>query len=485
MKKIAIVGGGLAGTELAYQLSKLDIKTTIYEAKLEENPSNIDLPHKTKNLAELVCSNSFRGQQLLSAAGLLKAELKELDSLIMKFAEQNSIPAGSSLTVDRNKFSQDITEYIKKNKNINLIAKHIKDPENLLEQHDIVVLAVGPSLTHGIKPWFQKSFGENLYFYDAIAPILDVSTVDMDICFWGARNSDEKSYLNAPFTKDEYYEFVETLKNGEMVKLHKGDDGLFFMGCMPAEELAKSGPNTLRFSPMRGDGLLNPHTNSTPYAAIQLRPEGINSDAYGMVGFQTRLKYGEQERIFRKIPGFKNVEFIKHGSMHRNTYINAPKELNKDMSLKNNPNIYLAGQISGVEGYIESTAHGIIVANEIIKKLNKTQTTEISHTIPITETDNNKANYKIKNNIIHKTENIADNNAEHKTKLPLNFPDYTALGSLIKYLQTERKNFQPSKINFGLFESLDELSKKNIRQGMKKKLAYREAMSKRALRFYI
>ena len=451
--RVAIIGGGLAGTELAYQLSKLDIKTTIYEAKLQTNPKELGLPHQTRNLAELVCSNSFRGQQLLSAAGLLKAELKELDSLIINFAEKTSIPAGSSLTVSRNDFSEQITKFIEKDKNIALVADTIDDPETLLEKHEIVVIAVGPSLVNSMKPWFKRFFGENLYFYDAIAPVLDVSTVDMGVCFWGARNSDEKSYLNAPFTKEEYYEFVETLKNGEKVELHKGDEGIFFMGCMPAEELAKSGPDTLRFSPMRGDGLINPHTGFSPYAAIQLRPEGFNSDAYGMVGFQTRLKYKEQERVFRQIPGFKDLEFLKHGSMHKNTYVNAPKELNKDMSLKKNDRLFLAGQISGVEGYIESTAHGISVANEIAKRLDIKFVDDVS-------------------------------NSTNKIKLPLYFPDYTALGGLNRHLQTEKKNFQPSKINFGLLAPLDQESKKNIKQGMKKKLAYREAISKRALEFY-
>jgi len=437
------VGGGLAGSELAYQLSKNNINVVLYEARLGKDYN--DGVHTTKDLAELVCSNSLRSKDLHNAAGLLKQELRALGSLLIKKADEHSLPAGSALAVSRDDFSKAVTQELSSNKSIKIIAETVTDLNVLLNEYEYVVLAAGPSAAPEICDELKKVLGEEyLYFYDAIAPLVDINTVDMDICFKASRYAgvgEEGDYINAPMNKEEYYSFVEELKNAQKVPVQHGDKGIFFRGCMPVEVMAEDSPDNLLNGPMRGDGLTDPRTGRAPYAAIQLRQDNALGTVYNIVGFQTRLIYGEQERIFRKIPGFKNVEFLRFGSMHRNIYVNAPQVLNPDMSLKANPRLFVAGQISGVEGYVESIAHGMFVARKLVTKINGTVLPEL--------------------------------------------PESTAIGSLCSYiLKADKKGFQPMKINFGLLPPLSDEEKKLFLSKGPRSFQTKLALSKRSLSFF-
>lgn len=437
------MGGGLAGSELAYQLSKNNINVVLYEARLGKDYN--DGVHTTKDLAELVCSNSLRSKDLHNAAGLLKQELRALGSLLIKKADEHSLPAGSALAVSRDDFSKAVTQELSSNKSIKIIAETVTDLNVLLNEYEYVVLAAGPSAAPEICDELKKVLGEEyLYFYDAIAPLVDINTVDMDICFKASRYAgvgEEGDYINAPMNKEEYYSFVEELKNAQKVPVQHGDKGIFFRGCMPVEVMAEDSPDNLLNGPMRGDGLTDPRTGRAPYAAIQLRQDNALGTVYNIVGFQTRLIYGEQERIFRKIPGFKNVEFLRFGSMHRNIYVNAPQVLNPDMSLKANPRLFVAGQISGVEGYVESIAHGMFVARKLVTKINGTVLPEL--------------------------------------------PESTAIGSLCSYiLKADKKGFQPMKINFGLLPPLSDEEKKLFLSKGPRSFQTKLALSKRSLSFF-
>ncbi len=407
MLEVNIIGAGLAGCECAYILAKNNIKVKLYEMKKIKKSE----AHKSDNFAELVCSNSLKSNLLTNACGLLKYEMCKLGSLFVEAAHKTQVPAGQALAVDREKFSEYITEVIKKNKNITVIDKEIK---NLDELSGIIVIATGPLTSKDLLNDILKKVGnESLYFYDAAAPIVEADSIDMNIAYimdrYGKEN--EGDYINLPMNKVEYLSFYKELLNARVANRHEFDNLVLFEGCMPIEEMAKRGEKTLVFGPLKPVGLDNPKTGEKNYAVVQLRAENEEKTMYNLVGFQTSLAFPEQKRVFSMIPGLQNAVFARYGVMHKNSYINGGKLLNKNFEMRENENIYFAGQISGVEGYVESAASGMIVAYSIISKL--------------------------------------------KGKA-LEFPDTTMLGSLAKYVSTENKNFQPMNANFGILKALDE-----------------------------
>ena len=432
---ITIIGGGLAGTEAAYQIAKRGIKVKLYEMK----PTNFSPAHSNENLAEIVCSNSFKSNLLTNACGLLKEELRRLGSLLIKIADETSVPAGQALAVDRDKFSKNVTEEIQKNSNIEVIREEIKNLENIVKD-GIVIIATGPLTSNELVKEIQKITGEDkLYFYDAAAPIVAKDSINFDIAFYGDRYSQEKkkdesveewkkrlsmqekSYINLPMTKDEYEDFYNELINAEVVTLHDFEKGEIFEGCMPIEVMAKRGIDTLRFGPLKPVGFDDPRTAKRPYAIIQLRQDDMQAKLYNLVGFQTNLKFGEQKRVFSKIPGLENAEFLKYGVMHRNTYINSTKLLDNTYRLKSNKNVYFAGQITGVEGYVESISSGMVAALNAVEDFKK-----------------------------YTNENLSD-----VSEKCIEFPEYTMIGALAKYISTPNEKFQPMNSNFGILPELE------------------------------
>lgn len=432
---ITIIGGGLAGSEAAYQIAKRGIKVKLYEMK----PDKFTEAHSNKNLAEIVCSNSFKSNLHTNACGLLKEELRKLDSLLIRIADETQIPAGQALAVDRELFSQKVTEELEKNPLIEIIHQEVTEIERIAEK-GIVIIATGPLTSEGLSKEISKITGEDkLHFYDAAAPIIEKSSVNMNIAFEGNRYDQERgkdedleawkqrikeqdaSYINLPMNKEEYERFCNELVNAQIVELHEFEKREIFEGCMPIEVMAKRGLDTLRFGPLKPVGFTDLRTGRRPYAVVQLRQDNEGGTIFNMVGFQTNLKYGEQKRVFQMIPGLENAEFVKYGVMHRNTFINSPDLLDETYNLKKNNNIYFAGQITGVEGYVESIASGLVAGiNAANKYLNK--------------------------------EKIA-------------FSKETMIGALSKYIATPNEKFQPMNANFGILPQLEE----NIRD---KKIKY-------------
>ena len=438
---INVIGGGLAGCEAAYQIAKRGIKVKLYEMK----PIKYSPAHSNQDLAEVVCSNSFKSNLLTNACGLLKEELRYLDSLLIKCADETAVPAGQALAVDREKFSELVTKHIKENPNIEIINKEVEN----IEEDVITIIATGPLTSEDLSKKILELTGEDkLYFYDAAAPIISKESIDFNIAFYGDRYSQEKKkdetiekwklrqeketkdYINLPMNKDEYEKFVEELVNAEVVNLHEFEKKEIFEGCMPIEIMAKRGIDTLRFGPLKPVGFDDPRTIKRPYAVVQLRQDNKEATIFNMVGFQTNLKFGEQKRVFSLIPGLQNAEFIKYGVMHRNTYINSSKLLDETYNLKSNPNIFFAGQISGVEGYVESIASGVVAGINAANKLKRLDT--------------------------------------------IAFSNETVIGALSKYISTENKNFQPMNANFGILPELEEKIKD-------KKLRYSK-LAERSLR---
>lgn len=425
---ITVIGGGLAGAEASYQIAKQGIKVKLYEMK----PEKFTPAHSNSNLAEIVCSNSFKSNLLTNACGLLKEELRRLDSLLIKIADETKVPAGQALAVDREKFSRKVTEAIKKNDLIEIINKEVGKEISVknLAKNGIVIVATGPLTSEVLAKEIQEITGEDkLFFYDAAAPILEKESINFDIAFFGNRYEQEKKkdetveewkerlsnqdtgYINLPFNKEEYENFYNELIKAEVVNLHEFEKSEIFEGCMPIEIMAKRGIDTLRFGPLKPVGFDDPRTAKRPYALVQLRQDDTQGELYNIVGFQTNLKYGEQKRVFSMIPGLENAEFTKYGVMHRNTYINSTKLLDETYNLKKNKNIYFAGQITGVEGYVESISSGVVASLNAIAK------------------------FKNKEKII--------------------FNENTMIGALAKYISTEHKNFQPMNANFGILPELD------------------------------
>ena len=376
---ITIIGGGLAGCEAAYQIAKRGIKVKLYEMK----PIKYSPAHTNKNLAEIVCSNSFKSNLLTNACGLLKEELRRLDSLLIKIADETSVPSGQALSVDREIFSTRVTEELENNPLIEIIHKEITNIEKIAKE-GIVLVATGPLTSEGLAKQIASLTGEDkLYFYDAAAPILSKDSINFNIAFYGDRynqekkkeesieewkerlanqESEEQSYINLPMSKEEYEKFWKELVEAEVVTLHEFEKKEIFEGCMPIEIMAKRGIDTLRFGPLKPVGFDDPRTGRRPYALVQLRQDDKQASIYNLVGFQTNLKFGEQKRVLSMIPGLENAEFVKYGVMHRNTYINSTKLLDETYNLKSNKNIYFAGQITGVEGYVESISSGMVAA---------------------------------------------------------------------------------------------------------------------------
>lgn len=406
---IRVIGGGLAGCEAAYQIAKRGIKVKLYEMK----PSVFSPAHSNCDLAEIVCSNSFKSNSITNACGLLKEELRMLDSLLIKCADKTAVPAGQALAVDRDKFSKLVTEEIEKLENVEVIREEFTS--KLKDDNVITVIATGPLTSEKMEKQIIKLTGEDrLYFYDAAAPIVEKDSINMDIGFYGDRYGKEgdSSYINLPFTKEEYQKFYNELVNAEIVNLHNFEKKEIFEGCMPIEVMAKRGEDTIRFGPLKPVGFTDPRTGNRPYAIVQLRQDNSAGTLYNLVGFQTNLKFGEQKRVFSMIPGLENAEFVKYGVMHRNTYINSPVLLNNVFQLKNNKNIFFAGQITGVEGYVESIASGLVAG------INATKV------------------YKCEDCVL--------------------FSEDTVIGALSKYISSPNKRFQPMNANFGILPPLEE-----------------------------
>lgn len=426
---ITVIGAGLAGCEAAYQIAKRGIKVKLYEMK----PIKYSEAHSNENFAEIVCSNSFKSNLLTNACGLLKEELRRLDSLLIKIADETRVPAGQALAVDRESFSKKVTCELEKNEFIEIIRKEIVDIESLAKE-GIVIIATGPLTSEGLAKNIGKITGEDkLYFYDAAAPIVNKDSINFKIAFYGDRYSqekkkdesieewkkrlaiqedDEQSYINLPMNQAEYEKFWNELVKAEVVTLHDFEKREIFEGCMPVEIMAKRGIDTLRFGPLKPVGFDDPRTGRRPYALVQLRQDNKQASIYNIVGFQTNLKFGEQKRVFQMIPGLEKAEFIKYGVMHRNTYINSSKLLDETYNLKNNNNVYFAGQITGVEGYVESISSGMVSAINAV------------------------------NQIKGKEEKII-------------FSENTVIGALSKYISTPNERFQPMNANFGILPELE------------------------------
>ncbi|MBU2514612.1 methylenetetrahydrofolate--tRNA-(uracil(54)-C(5))-methyltransferase (FADH(2)-oxidizing) TrmFO [bacterium] len=405
MTKVAIIGGGLAGCEAAWQLAKREIPVSLFEMR-----PHVKTPaHQTGSLAELVCSNSFKSVDIGNAHGLLKAEMEAADSLIIHAAKASAIPAGSALAVDRDLFSREIETSLNSLDKFNCIQQEITDFKDLQKEHSHVIIAGGPLLSDSLAQSLNRTLGEQgLFFYDAIAPIVLADSINMEIAYKASRyNKGEADYINCPMNETEYLEFVYDLVDSKKVPFRDFEQAKHFEGCLPIEVMAERGVSTLSFGPMKPVGLIDPRTGKQPWAVLQLRQENQNASLYNLVGCQTRMTWPEQKRVFRKIPGLENCDFARMGSMHRNTYINAPNHLNSKLELNKEKGVYIAGQLSGVEGYAESSAMGLWAAINIV--------------------------------------------ADIRQKDPVQVNPQTMIGALVNYLLTASpQNFQPMNANFGL-----------------------------------
>ena len=401
--KVKVVGGGLAGSECAYQLLKRGFEVDLYEMR-----GAVNTPcHKTDNLAELVCSNSLKAQSLDNASGLLKYELARLDSLLLKCAYKSDVPAGGALAVDREKFSQEVTAVLEKYDGFNLIREEVSQ----INFTAPTVIATGPLTSEKMSEQIGKIVGgEYLHFFDAVAPIVDGESIDYSKAFFAGRyGKGGEDYLNCAMDKQEYLAFYNELINAERASLKDFEINVFER-CMPIEIMASRGEDTMRYGPLRPVGIRNPHKEERPYAVVQLRKEDESGSAYNIVGFQTNLKFGEQKRVFSMIPGLENAEFLRYGVMHRNTFINAPKALDSCWALKEKPYIFFAGQITGVEGYMESVASGLMAGINLARRLNNQE--------------------------------------------DLILPETTVIGRLQRHISTEVEDYQPMNANFGILPVL-------------------------------
>ncbi|MDD3845523.1 MAG: methylenetetrahydrofolate--tRNA-(uracil(54)-C(5))-methyltransferase (FADH(2)-oxidizing) TrmFO [Syntrophorhabdaceae bacterium] len=407
--EITVIGGGLAGVEAAHQITRMGGQAVLFEMR----PTVTTPAHQSPRLAELVCSNSFKSLDLQNAHGLLKEELRRLGSVIMKAADETAIPGGKALVVDRDRFAERLTEMVADNPGIRLVREEVRRiPDG------IVIVASGPLTSPPLAEELGSLTGaDNLSFFDAISPIVDASTIDHTSAFYASRYKKEEGgdYLNCPLTREEYDRFHEALVGAERVDLRSFEKTSYFEGCLPVEVLAERGKKTLAFGPMKPVGLEDPRDGKRPYAVVQLRKENASGSMFNLVGFQTKMKYPEQERVFRMIPALKNAVFLRYGSIHRNTYINAPLCLSEKLQLKAGGRVFFAGQITGVEGYMESTAMGLISGVSAFMS------------------------------------------AAGKEFHPP--PPVTCVGALVHYLTTENKNFQPMNVNFGLIEGYSKKDK--------------------------
>ncbi|MFC5541263.1 FADH(2)-oxidizing methylenetetrahydrofolate--tRNA-(uracil(54)-C(5))-methyltransferase TrmFO [Ureibacillus suwonensis] len=414
---VNVIGAGLAGSEAAWQIASRGVKVRLFEMRpVKQTPA-----HHTDKFAELVCSNSLRANTLTNAVGVLKEEMRILNSLIIKAADSASLPAGGALAVDRHEFSGFVTEQLKNHPLVEIVNEEVTEiPEG------ITVIATGPLTSEALaKKIKELTREEYLYFYDAAAPIVEKDSINMDKVYLKSRyDKGEAAYLNCPMTKEEFERFYDALVNAEVVELKEFEKEIYFEGCMPIEVMAKRGPKTLLFGPLKPVGLEDPRTGERPYAVVQLRQDNAAGTLYNIVGFQTHLKWGAQKEVFRLIPGLENVEIVRYGVMHRNTFINSPKVLKKTYQLKTRPNLFFAGQMTGVEGYVESAGSGL----------------------------------------------VAGINAARLAlgKEPVELPKETALGSMARYItEADPSNFQPMNVNFGIFPELGERIKSKQERALK------------------
>ena len=415
MNKINIIGGGFAGVEAAWQAAHAGAQVRLFEMRpVKETPA-----HRTDKLAEIVCSNSLKSDEVGSAPYLLKEELRRAGSLVMEAAAATRVPAGAALAVDRHKFAELITQRIESNPNIELVREEVTH----IYDNEISIIATGPLSSDALTLEIMKLTGsDQLYFYDAIAPIVAADSIDQSIAFKAARyGKGGDDYLNCPFDKEQYQRFYEALIEAKSVPLQRFEETRWFESCLPIEELARRGVDTPRFGPMKPVGLVDPRTGREPYAAVQLRQENLMADAYSLVGFQNHLRYGEQARVLRLIPGMENAEFLQFGQIHRNTYICSPRVLAATMQMRDRPNVFFAGQITGVEGYVESVAMGWVAGV-------------------------NAARLAMGQPLIQA-------------------PPLSAIGALARYVSNaQTKNFQPVNITFALLEPLAEQDRKRVRR---------------------
>lgn len=405
MNKATVIGAGLAGCEAAWQLAKRGIQVDLYEMKPEKKTP----AHSYDGFAELVCSNSLRADGLANAVGLLKEEMRRLDSLIISCADKTKVPAGGALAVDRTKFSDAVTDVIKNHPNINIIAQEVTE----IPECENVIIASGPLTSDALSENIGKFFGkEYLHFFDAAAPIVTFDSINMDVAFFASRyDKGTPDYINCPMTKEQYEVFYNALINAECAKLHEFDNNVF-EGCMPIEVMAKRGEQTMLFGPLKPVGLVDSRTGSRSYAVVQLRKDNTDGTLYNIVGFQTHLKFSEQKRVFSLIPGLENAEFVRYGVMHRNTFINSPLTMTKYYHSKKRDDLYFAGQMTGVEGYVESASSGLVAGINLARRING--------------------------------------------KEQIDFTKFTATGALSNYIaEGSCGNFQPMNVNFGIIESLD------------------------------
>lgn len=406
-KHVTIIGAGLAGSEAAWQAANAGVKVTLYEMR----PKKSSPAHHTEQFAELVCSNSFRAKGLGNAVGVLKEEMRQFNSLIMSAAAKHEVPAGGALAVDRHLFSAEVTKQLKNHPNITVVNEEITE----IPADGITVIATGPLTSESLaKSIVEMTDSEGLYFYDAAAPIIEKSSIDMDKVYLKSRyDKGEAAYLNCPMSKEEFYAFREALVAAEVAPLNSFEKEAYFEGCMPIEVMANRGEKTMLFGPMKPVGLEDPKTGKRPYAVVQLRQDNAAGSLYNIVGFQTHLKWGEQKRIIQMIPGLENAEIVRYGVMHRNTFMNSPELLLPTYQAQGDERLFFAGQMTGVEGYVESAASGLLAG------LNAARLAQ--------------------------------------EKAPLIFPRETAMGALAYYItHTDAKHFQPMNVNFGIIADLPE-----------------------------
>lgn len=424
VQQVTVIGAGLAGSEAAWQIASRGVPVKLYEMRpVVKTPA-----HHTDKFAELVCTNSLRANGLTNAVGVIKEEMRMLDSLILKSADKNAVPAGGALAVDRDGFSGDITNTLHNHPLIEVVNEEIQH----IPEEGIVVIATGPLTSPALSAEIKALMGEEyFYFYDAAAPIVEKDSIDMSKVYLASRyDKGEAAYLNCPMTEEEFNAFYDALVNAEVAQLKEFEKEVYFEGCMPIEVMMKRGKQTALFGPMKPVGLVNPHTGELPYAVVQLRQDNAAGTLYNLVGFQTHLKWGEQKRVFSMIPGLENAEYVRYGVMHRNTFINSPKLLQPTYQLKTNENLFFAGQMTGVEGYVESAASGLIAGINAARKA-------LGQDLVV-------------------------------------FPDTSTLGSMAHYITTaDSEHFQPMNANFGLLPKLE----KKIRNKKEKN----EALANRAL----
>lgn len=418
MTYVNVIGAGLAGSEAAWQIAKRGIQVKLYEMRpVKQTPA-----HHTDKFAELVCSNSLRANNLTNAVGVIKEEMRQLDSIIIESADACSVPAGGALAVDRHEFAGYITEKVKNHPLVEVIHEEVTE----IPKDGITIIATGPLTSPDLAKAIQEATGlDYLYFYDAAAPIIEKDSIDMDKVYLKSRyDKGEAAYLNCPMNEEEFNAFQQALVEAEVAPLKEFEKEKYFEGCMPIEVMASRGPKTMLFGPMKPVGLEDPKTGKRPHAVVQLRQDDAAGTLYNLVGFQTHLKWGEQKRVFQMIPGLENVEIVRYGVMHRNTFINSPKVLAPTYQLKTQPNVFFAGQMTGVEGYVESAGSGLVAGI-----------------------------------------NAAQMAMEKDLKI---FPAETALGSMARYItEADSKHFQPMNVNFGLFPALDVKLKSKQERGEK------------------